>query len=86
MWARLKDGAEVATDLSLWPEGVTNSREYPVQINRAKILTYNASLGIRPLTTSGANAQQLDRYQQQLDRYQQAIEAQKEMMRQLMDR
>lgn len=48
MWPHLKDGVEVATRLSQWPEGVTNSREYPVQINRAKILTYNASLGSAP--------------------------------------
>jgi LysM repeat protein len=48
MWPHLKDGVEVATRLSQWPEGVTNSREYPVQINRAKVLTYNASLGLAP--------------------------------------
>jgi LysM repeat protein len=46
MWKHLKDGVEVATNLSRWPNDYTNSREYPQEINRAKILTYNASLGL----------------------------------------
>jgi hypothetical protein len=46
MWPHLREGVEVATDLKLWPDGFTNTREYPVQIKRAKVLAYNASLGI----------------------------------------
>jgi LysM repeat protein len=46
MWKHLKDGVEVATNLIGWPSYYTNSREYPLEVNRAKILTYNASLGL----------------------------------------
>lgn len=46
MWNYLGDGVEVATNLSKWPDGFTNSREFPLHIKRAKILSYNASLGL----------------------------------------
>lgn len=46
MCPHLDEGVEVATDLKLWPDGFTNKREYPVQLKRAKVLAYNASLGI----------------------------------------
>jgi LysM repeat protein len=46
MWPHLREGVEVATDLKLWPDGFTNTREYPLQVIRAKVLAYNASLGM----------------------------------------
>lgn len=46
MWGHLRDGVEVATNLSLWPKDYTNLSERPMNINKSKILTYNASLGI----------------------------------------